>query len=133
MIRRPPRSTLFPYTTLFRSHTSLLPNSAASRGIWDRISSERLSKMRYCGASRLHEVDGGSDDSLMFKTLLSLSLLCTTFACAQTYQPNWESLDRRPTPSWFADAKFGIFIHWGVYSVPSYAPVLPGKLAYAER
>src|ERR1039458_9642393 len=75
---------------------------------------------------------GGSDDSLMFKTLLSLSLLCTTFACAQTYQPNWESLDRRPTPSWFADAKFGIFIHWGVYSVPSYAPVLPGKLAYAE-
>ena len=37
-----------------------------------------------------------------------------------------------PTPAWFTDAKFGIFIHWGVYSVPAYAPVLPGKLAYAE-
>jgi alpha-L-fucosidase len=44
----------------------------------------------------------------------------------------WESLDKRPTPAWFTDAKFGIFIHWGVYSVPAYAPVIPGKLAYAE-
>jgi alpha-L-fucosidase len=48
------------------------------------------------------------------------------------YQPTWESIDKRPTPGWFSDAKFGIFIHWGVYSVPSYAPVIPGKLAYAE-
>ncbi|MCP5112126.1 MAG: alpha-L-fucosidase, partial [bacterium] len=43
-------------------------------------------------------------------------------AAAQKYEANWESLDSRPTPSWFVDAKFGIFIHWGVYSVPSYAP-----------
>lgn len=40
---------------------------------------------------------------------------------AQTrYEAKWESLDRRPTPQWFLDAKFGIFIHWGVYSVPSW-------------
>src|ERR1700761_899563 len=51
---------------------------------------------------------------------------------AQMYQPNWDSLDKRPTPAWFSDAKFGIFIHWGTYSVPGYAPVIPGKLAYAE-
>jgi len=37
-------------------------------------------------------------------------------------EPNWESIDRRPTPDWFQDCKFGIFIHWGVYSVPSFAP-----------
>jgi alpha-L-fucosidase len=59
--------------------------------------------------------------------LVSLSLLH-----AQTYEPNWESVDKRPTPAWFSDAKFGIFIHWGTYSVPAYAPVIPGKLAYAE-
>ena len=47
---------------------------------------------------------------------------------AQTYQPTWESVDKRPTPQWFSDAKFGIFIHWGIYSVPAFAPV--GK--YAE-
>ena len=34
--------------------------------------------------------------------------------------PTWESLDQHQTPSWFEDAKFGIFIHWGVYSVPSF-------------
>src|SRR5512140_2058372 len=48
------------------------------------------------------------------------------------YQPSWESIDKRPTPAWFQEAKFGIFIHWGVYSVPAYAPVIPGRLAYAE-
>ncbi|MBN1421093.1 MAG: alpha-L-fucosidase [Planctomycetes bacterium] len=44
------------------------------------------------------------------------------------YEPKWESLDARPCPSWFQDAKFGIFIHWGVYAVPGYAP----KGQYAE-
>ncbi|XP_039283724.1 alpha-L-fucosidase-like isoform X2 [Nilaparvata lugens] len=35
-------------------------------------------------------------------------------------EPNWESIDKRPIPKWYEDAKFGIFIHWGVYSVPSF-------------
>lgn len=39
------------------------------------------------------------------------------------YQSNWQSLDKRPVPEWYQDAKFGIFIHWGVYSVPAYSPV----------
>ncbi|MEO1011490.1 MAG: alpha-L-fucosidase [Bacteroidota bacterium] len=39
-----------------------------------------------------------------------------------SYEPDWKSLDGRPTPQWFTDAKFGIFIHWGVYSVPAWAP-----------
>jgi alpha-L-fucosidase len=33
-------------------------------------------------------------------------------------------------PEWFTDAKFGVFIHWGVYSVPAWAPIVPG--IYAE-
>ncbi len=42
-------------------------------------------------------------------------------ALAQTrYAPRWDSLDRRPCPEWYQDAKFGIFIHWGVYSVPAW-------------
>ncbi len=51
---------------------------------------------------------------------------------AQKYEPDWPSLDKRATPTWFTDAKFGIFIHWGVYSVPAYAPVGSGQVAYAE-
>lgn len=38
------------------------------------------------------------------------------------YAPAWSSLDKRPIPAWWTDAKFGIFIHWGLYSVPAYAP-----------
>lgn len=61
--------------------------------------------------------------------LLATVCLLAHLAPAQTrFEPTWESVDRRPTPEWFADARFGIFIHWGVYSVPAYAPV--GK--YAE-
>lgn len=37
------------------------------------------------------------------------------------YEPKWESLDRRPNPAWFDDEKIGIFLHWGVYSVPAVA------------
>ena len=51
------------------------------------------------------------------KTLLSLSalLLCAAGASAQTYVPSESNLKAR---KWFQDAKFGMFIHWGVYSVP---------------
>lgn len=35
------------------------------------------------------------------------------------YEPNWDSLDSRPLPGWFDSAKIGIFLHWGVYSVPT--------------
>jgi alpha-L-fucosidase len=36
------------------------------------------------------------------------------------FLPNWESLAKYQIPEWYKDAKFGIFIHWGVYSVPGY-------------
>ncbi|HOY16104.1 MAG TPA: alpha-L-fucosidase [Haliscomenobacter sp.] len=39
----------------------------------------------------------------------------------QKFEPVWQSLDQRATPVWFEDAKFGIFIHWGIYSVPAWA------------
>lgn len=62
-----------------------------------------------------------------FLTILRLTIaialvLSSTNAEAQ-YKENWQSLDSRPMPQWWKDAKFGIFIHWGIYSVPAYAPV----------
>lgn len=55
-----------------------------------------------------------------FKVLLIFCISYDTIAVGYgiTYKPTWESLDTRPLPQWFDDAKFGIFIHWGVYSVP---------------
>jgi alpha-L-fucosidase len=59
----------------------------------------------------------------------ALLILCISNAVrAQTFQPTWQSLDKRPVPQWFKDAKFGIFIHWGVYSVPGWS----SKGQYAE-
>jgi len=37
------------------------------------------------------------------------------------FQPDWESLQKYEVPEWYKDAKFGIFIHWGVYSVPAFS------------
>lgn len=37
-----------------------------------------------------------------------------------SYKDDWESLENHPVPKWYQKAKFGIFIHWGVFSVPAY-------------
>ena len=37
------------------------------------------------------------------------------------YLPTEESLSKRETPTWYGNAKLGIFIHWGLYSVPGWA------------
>lgn len=56
------------------------------------------------------------------RILLMLLLGVVTFnSVAQNFQPNWESLDKRTTPQWWRDAKFGIFIHWGMYAVPGWS------------
>lgn len=55
-------------------------------------------------------------------TLLGLLFLCVkseTSEVSTKYEPNWDSLESRPLPHWFDNAKVGIFIHWGVFSVPS--------------
>jgi alpha-L-fucosidase len=36
------------------------------------------------------------------------------------FRPDWESLQKYEVPEWYRDAKFGIFIHWGIYSVPAF-------------
>ena len=36
------------------------------------------------------------------------------------FEPSWDSLSYQVCPDWYRDSKFGIFIHWGVYSVPAF-------------
>lgn len=57
--------------------------------------------------------------------LVVLALVAPASAGAadpKPYEPTTESLARHPLPAWWQDGKFGIFIHWGPYSVPAYAP-----------
>ncbi|XP_064114846.1 plasma alpha-L-fucosidase-like [Macrobrachium nipponense] len=51
-----------------------------------------------------------------------LFVICSSILVAviAKYEPTWESLDSRPLPQWYDDAKIGIFIHWGVFAVPSF-------------
>ncbi len=62
---------------------------------------------------------------LVFLYLISLFSLIYS---QKKYEANWESLDSRPLPKWFADAKFGVFIHFGPSSVPGWSP----KGTYSE-
>ncbi len=68
----------------------------------------------------------------MRRSVFVLLAILLTFSTALTqqknYQPSWESINTRPIPAWFDEAKFGIFIHWGVYAVPAWGP----KGNYAE-
>ena len=45
-----------------------------------------------------------------------------TATADKPYQPTWRSLREYPTPQWLRDGKFGIYTHWGLYSVPAYGP-----------
>lgn len=50
------------------------------------------------------------------------------------YKPDWESLkNHQPAPDWFRDAKFGIYFHWGVYSVPAYGSEWYPRNMHLER
>ena len=70
----------------------------------------------------------------MFKCLKSLFIITVLLGiiwsstekitlASQKYEPTIESLSKHEVPKWFKDAKLGIFIHWGVYSVPGWAPL----------
>ena len=43
-------------------------------------------------------------------------------AQARQYETSWEALDQRPTPQWWQDAKFGVFVFWGPAAVPAFSP-----------
>lgn len=71
--------------------------------------------------------------SILGFTILLFSLSCCTISKkvdllsvsspkgTSVFQDNWDNMaDNYKFPQWFSDAKFGIFIHWGVYSVPAY-------------
>jgi alpha-L-fucosidase len=37
----------------------------------------------------------------------------------QQYTPDWASIDSRPLPAWYDESKVGLFVHMGIFSVPS--------------
>jgi alpha-L-fucosidase len=67
----------------------------------------------------------GSERGL-FGGIVTAVLLLSGLAVAQGpkhYEPTLDSLDQHPLPRWYSNAKLGIFVHWGLYSVPGWAPL----------
>ncbi len=56
-----------------------------------------------------------------FVLCFAMTLSVSDGLCQGAYEATWESLKNHdPAPDWFRDAKFGIYFHWGVYSVPAF-------------
>lgn len=71
----------------------------------------------------------------MRKLILSIAMLSLLLmGCEKPikYEANMESLQQHETPQWFEDAKFGIFIHWGPYSVPAFGSEWYPRLMYQD-
>ena len=69
---------------------------------------------------------------LFFVLFFLLTGVLKEIKAQERYQATWESLKKYNTPDWFRDAKFGIFIHWGVYSVPAYSSEWYPRLMYQQ-
>jgi len=71
------------------------------------------------------------------RTIVTTGLLSVIFLqsglCARDYEPTWESLNAAPVPDWIMDAKFGVYTHWGVYSVPAYMTNVYGQEMYVPE
>jgi alpha-L-fucosidase len=76
--------------------------------------------------------------TLLF-VILSIIISCTpeqgqrkNIKAEGKYQPNLQSVRSHACPEWFKDAKFGMFIDWGVYSVPGWAPKKDSGAMYPD-
>ena len=52
---------------------------------------------------------------------------------AGPFKANWASLEAYEIPQWYKDAKFGIFVHWGVYSVPAFGSEWYPRQMYIDK
>jgi alpha-L-fucosidase len=49
------------------------------------------------------------------------------------FAPTWDSLSHYQVPAWYRDAKFGVFLHWGIYSVPAHINEWYPRLMYQKE
>ncbi len=58
-----------------------------------------------------------------FTTAVFVAVICSWLLplTEQQYTPDWASIDSRPLPAWYDDSKIGVFVNWGVYTVPSFS------------
>ncbi len=67
---------------------------------------------------------------LVILSVFAWSVFSMPVNAQEKFTATWESLEKYQLPEWVKDAKFGIFIHWGVYSVPGYGSEWYPRLMY---
>lgn len=98
--------------SLLHAQSATAPTSSEDPASLDQIWQKASSKYDTARAAFLNEVDRVDNEG--------------------PFRPDWESLQQYETPNWYKDAKFGIFIHWGVYSVPAFADEWYPRNMYRE-
>lgn len=94
---------------------------------WEEFVTIHVGRLRIDGPGEA-ELVFRPRDSASWKPLGLLDIRLEKVKKQRRYEPDWSSLDARPAPQWYLDAKFGVFICWGLYSVPAWS--LKGR--YAE-
>jgi len=98
--------------SLLHAQSATSPTSSEDPGSLDQIWQKASRKYDTARAALLNEVDRVDNEG--------------------PFRPDWESLQQYETPNWYKEAKFGIFIHWGVYSVPAFADEWYPRNMYRE-
>ncbi|WP_158027241.1 alpha-L-fucosidase [Labilibacter marinus] len=69
----------------------------------------------------------------LFTLLIAFMAIVTVTIAQETFKPEWKSLNKHEaTPEWFADAKLGVYFHWGVYNVPANGNEWYGRFMYEK-
>lgn len=104
------------YNFSFRNHAL----KSLKQSIKDKMRMSRLS------GTQIHNFENQFAVNILrvtMKFLLFCGLFCIV-SCFKSdvkkFTPDWPSLDSRALPTWYDEAKIGIFIHWGVFSVPAF-------------
>lgn len=98
--------------SLVRSQTPTAPSASEDPKRIDQIWQKASSKYDDARSALLNEIDQADHQG--------------------PFRPDWESLQTYEAPAWYRDAKFGIFIHWGAYSVPAFGSEWYPRMMYVN-
>jgi alpha-L-fucosidase len=99
-------------TCILHAQSATAPTASEDPAVTDRIWQKAVSKYDNQRASLLQDVE--------------------TVNHQGRFRADWESLQKYEAPEWYRDAKFGIFIHWGVYSVPAFGNEWYPRMMYVK-
>jgi alpha-L-fucosidase len=104
---------LLPAPLVMRAQSPTAPTASEDPDKIDQLWQKASSKYDVQRAALLQDVDNAGHEG--------------------PFRPDWESLKSYEAPEWFRDAKFGIFLHWGVYSVPAFGNEWYPRLMYDKK